>query len=511
MVMLIPNVSNVESDEITIDIGLTSDYWNFKSYPNITATDSPTLFNEIENCTALVGKHNTTGYWHTYWPLIGLLENWTIYPGDGLFILTNSDTYWTTTISVNATGNGSVESFTRGYTVVIASNETSQARKNESDYVCDGYNDDLIINGAIQNITRGTIKLLYGYYNISNPIVIDRFVNIVGDGVGSSVIYLEDGSNCGMIEYNLSSEYTRGPLMYLAHFMLKGNKNGQTSGTSAINTMAGELQVKDWYMYDVWIDSYRGNGTYIRSTHNWLIEHTAIERCSGAGIYCDYAQEGTIFSNLIYDCQVGIRLNDMNWPVTILSNRIDVSEQQGIYISSGANHRVAYNEITGSNKDAGSYDGVQCSNFREGIITGNFIDSSDQRYGIAILGSTSGRNKVSENIIWDCDTGGIWVQGNCQNNTICDNTFYNLPLAVLDGGVNTRIYNNVGLETEQYGTTSSGTEIQINHNLSGTPDYVILTPLGNTSYFYVHSKTATTFNITSEKSVAFNWYAIYKP
>ena len=57
------------------------------------------------------------------------------------------------------------------------------------------------------------------------------------------------------------------------------------------------------------------------------------------------------------------------------------------------------------------------------------------------------------------------------------------------------------------GTTTAGTEIQVIHELSGTPDKVIVTPLGQTDSFYVHSKTSSTFTITSSSSVAFDWYA----
>ena len=69
----------------------------------------------------------------------------------------------------------------------------------------------------------------------------------------------------------------------------------------------------------------------------------------------------------------------------------------------------------------------------------------------------------------------------------------------------------IGYITENLGTTSAGTEIQVSHGLVGIPNRTIITPLGETNYSYVHDKGASTFNITSQASVAFDWYAVYEP
>lgn len=507
----IPTVSNVESEDVTYEIDLKDNYWNLKSYTNSINTYSPAIFSEIPNCTALSGKHDTSGYWYTYWPSLGLIENWTIKPGDGLFILTDDDGTWNITLDINGSGNGTVESFTRGFTYVIASNETSEAGKNESNYICDGTDDDLIINEAIQNMTRGTIKLLYGYYNISSPIVIDRFVNIIGDGVGSTIIYLQSGSNCRMIEYNLSSGYNRGPLMYLAHFMLDGNKQGQSSGTDAIHTMVGDVQAKDWSMYDVWIDSYRGNGTHIVTTHNWVIYHTAIERCDGAGIYVASTGGGTIRDNLLAYNKDGIFISGVGNKLDIIANDISYNDESGIHVGGTSSFLyIAFNEVENNNVDVGTHYGLQLENTHSSVVIGNTISGSNQRDAIIIWGSVCKWNRIIANKIDGASRYGILLAGN--NHTVRDNTILNtVSDPISDSSVNSYVINNIGFKTENYGTTSSGTDIQVNHGLAGTPDYVILTPLGETNYSYVHSKTSTTFNITSESSVSFDWYAKYKP
>ena len=110
------------------------------------------------------------------------------------------------------------------------------------------------------------------------------------------------------------------------------------------------------------------------------------------------------------------------------------------------------------------------------------------------------------------DCLGCIEKFNIFTSVILNNYFYNVTLPINNtGGVNTTVRDNQGYLTENYGTTSAGTEIEVIHHLAGTPNRTIITPLGATNFSYVHDKTATTFNITSQASVAFDWYAVYEP
>ena len=63
-------------------------------YAGVTASNASTIYSTITNCTAVMGKNITTGYWYTYWPGIGLNENFDIVFGDGLFILVSKASSW---------------------------------------------------------------------------------------------------------------------------------------------------------------------------------------------------------------------------------------------------------------------------------------------------------------------------------------------------------------------------------------------------------------------------------
>ena len=73
---------------------IIKDIWNLEGYANATTKNASTLYSEITNCTALSGKNATTGYWYTYWPEYGIVEDFDVEFGDGLFILTSADTTW---------------------------------------------------------------------------------------------------------------------------------------------------------------------------------------------------------------------------------------------------------------------------------------------------------------------------------------------------------------------------------------------------------------------------------
>lgn len=72
---------------------LKKDIWNLKGYIGASAKNASTIYSEISNCKAISGK-NSTGYWYTYAPTWGIIENWDLVFGDGLFIVTTANTTW---------------------------------------------------------------------------------------------------------------------------------------------------------------------------------------------------------------------------------------------------------------------------------------------------------------------------------------------------------------------------------------------------------------------------------
>jgi len=126
-------------------------------------------------------------------------------------------------------------------------------------------------------------------------------------------------------------------------------------------------------------------------------------------------------------------------------------------------------------------------------------------YGNTISMSVSGSsNQIKNNLF---TSGGTDIRLYGSNNVVEGNYLSGSTAKInIQSGTHT-IQNNIGYITENTGTTSAGTQIQVSHGLVGTPTRVVVTPLGQTNSFYVHTKTPTTFSITSASSVAFDWHA----
>jgi predicted acyltransferase (DUF342 family) len=142
--------------------------------------------------------------------------------------------------------------------------------------------------------------------------------------------------------------------------------------------------------------------------------------------------------------------------------------------------------------------------WQENVFSGNTFFSS----ATAII--TGGRDHVLDNAFSACQTD---IQLIGPFNVVRGNNLRGFVATINTTGMGggCTIENNIGFVTENSGTTSAGTSIDVSHGLDGTPDHVIVSPLGQTNQFYVTNKGPTTFTIVSQASVEFDWFATYKP
>ena len=241
-------------------------------------------------------------------------------------------------------------------------------------------------------------------------------------------------------------------------------------------------------------------------------EHNPIINCKIVGneifdskynaIHTYYAHQTEIEGNSIINTSgVGIKVVGDN--MIISNNLVKDSSSYGIY-PSGDYLKIHDNRITGNSNGLHFY-GVP----NHISIIGNTIFGNT---GYSIYSWRDDYNTtdciISNNIL----DNEIRLRNTQQiDNLIIKENIFNNGMSFSLGGTDHIIKNNIGFTTENYGTTSAGTEIQVSHGLAWTPNRIIITPLGETNYSYVHDKGASTFNITSEASVAFDWDAVYEP
>lgn len=319
-----------------------------------------------------------------------------------------------------------------------------------------------VIQYAINNIPLpgGTIFIRRGTYVLSKAIVIDRFINLVGEGVRATVLKLADGANSSMIDYaipcNIADSVSQ--LMYIAHMMLDGNKANQSSGTQAIRTyVSGYCNARDFMIYDVWIDNYKGDGIYLCS-HNYLVLHVAIEHNDGWGIRLDglggfiiaswiwsnteggiyhyftssSANPNVITANLIGGGKAGIRIEGSTsglYRVHIISNNLISGTDANtdlIYIKNTMYTLIFNNYINAVSNKRGIYEDTGAD---ETLVFGNYLSLSKTSPYYVVQGSTS---KIWSLARWKTvDTGVATIPAGQTRVTVSLSRFIKAPTKIL--------------------------------------------------------------------------------
>ena len=129
--------------------------------------------------------------------------------------------------------------------ILVASSTAPNDVKRAANFICDGTNDDVQINQAIQAMTGGKVgsiggclKLSEGEFSISSPISIDRGIRFQGVSGGLTILKLADNANCNVINLALIDEGNDLPLSILEGFEINGNKANQ--GTQPDRTYTGK-------------------------------------------------------------------------------------------------------------------------------------------------------------------------------------------------------------------------------------------------------------------------------
>ena len=345
----------------------------------------------------------------------------------------------------------------------------------------------------------GTIFIKRGTYVLSKAIVINKFVNLVGEGVRATVLKLADNANSSMIDYAIpcSIADSVSQLMYIAHMMLDGNKANQTSGTQAIRTVVpGYCNVRDFMIYDVWIDSYKGDGIYLVS-HNYLVLHVAIEHNDGWGIRLDSTGGFIIGSWIWLNSEGGIyhlfSSSSVN-PNIIMANMI-AGGKAGIRIEGTASglyrvHIISDNYIAGTDANT---DTIYINNTLYTFIYNNYINAVSNRYGIYediganetfVFGNYTSLSRTSPYYVIQGSTSKFWSL---------------MRYRTVDSGVAT--------------ITAGQTRVTVSlSRFIKAPNKVLITPLGQPpGKLWVENITSTSFDIVTDTAPAsdlkVSWYA----
>jgi hypothetical protein len=418
--------------------------------------------------------------------------------------------------------------------VVYKKNDKYFARDGSTGNVYSGTDAADVIQWAIDNVPPpgGTILIKRGDYYLSRAVRITKHVNLVGEGVGATRLFLAPDANSRMIEYCIDPSVvnTYGsiqPHMYIAHMLLHGNKYKQTSGSEAIVTHAEGYcdRVADWLLFNVWISDYRGHGVRVKTTHNWLILHSSIEHNDGDAVRAEGANEGMVGFSLLYNNQSGVYINNVYSTIRIIGNRIAVFRHAAVSVNSSSFVIALGNLIYAG--DVNTDYCVYINNSRFNIFSNNIIIGSTKPNYYYIYIRDSFHNTISNNIM-DAGVGQmvdytIYEDGTSNHNIVENNNILNANIDVirLVGTHSQARYNyaRIGAGADRYPTIRSGvavitagsTRVTVSHGLYKAPAKVLITPIGQPpGKLWVENITNTSFDIVTDAAPTSNlrvaWY-----
>lgn len=258
------------------------------------------------------------------------------------------------TASGDVTVSGSLGAKTgRTATLVVAANDSATTSKAQADYVCDGTDDHVQIQDALDALpaTGGEVLLLDGTFNIEESIVLDSYQTL--RGCGRNTILTTTTARLYFITAT-GSDGSEKVGIFIADLCIDGAAIAETGifWTYVDSSKIWGIWVKDIPVWTgIWLetcdlneiigntfrDSY--NAIYLggSSSNNIVSGNTSQGHIMGAGIEV-YASYGNVISgNVSLGDGVGIEVTGNGARNIISGNVCQWNSYQGIYISADDN------------------------------------------------------------------------------------------------------------------------------------------------------------------------------
>jgi len=364
----------------------------------------------------------------------------------------------------------------RTATLIVAASNSSAKSKQGADYVCDGTDDHLEIQAAIDVVNAdggGTVSLTNGSFILGHgankystwytSLEMKSNVNLRGN---NSLLQIQatPSQNFILIYGNAVTDCEISGLILDGISSTKGQAATLFQGNFERVRITNNY-IKNMYLYGVWWDNTGVSNGWI--TNNFVTNvqafglsvHNAPKRCVVAG-------------NIIYNASGngrGIMIDTAN-AVSCYGNIVNMANGDALYL----------------------YDGVVGCTF-----LGNQLKSTSQN---SINLYDDGVKTVSSNntFIGNQCNGAVVISGT--NNLFSGNR---MSTTVTNNGTGTIFKNNLGYLTENKGVTAVAddtTSVDVAHGLSKTPvaQDIVVTPtnnLGDASFYWISDVGATTFRI----------------
>jgi hypothetical protein len=357
----------------------------------------------------------------------------------------------------------------RSETLFVAASDSNYLDKKYADYICDGTDDDVQVQAALDRIdadilTSGSVLLSRGTFTVGSVVSINSDnLTMKGKGMGITTIMAKNAftTDQAILETGTGSV----GYVSLSDFTINGNKAGQTTQNhDGLGLYGGGVSIRVTNV-EVKYMNYVNNswaGIYVspNSSTDVVIDSCRIIDCEGEGIEVDWGRYSKIINNNISGCgAAGIYIYESS--SLISGNTITGGSSSGIYLywSNGTSYhqpfQVSNNFISGNAYQAIALSGISGAN-----ISNNFISSWDGGIGVTdnvydgiLLLNGATRNVISDNVITQ------------ETTDTAHNFQYGIRESAAEDDYNI-ITNNQVLDGQTGRISSNGANSDVSHNIT---------------------------------------------
>ena len=275
----------------------------------------------------------------------------------------------------------------------------------DCDYLCDGVDDQVEINAAIQALpnTGGEIKVLDGTYNITASINIDK-ERVTFGGCGQSTIFkrMWKGSSESDAVITFSKSYCT-----FKDFTIEGNKSVYAGGSGVYLTQLTNTNI---LVENVFSNNNEGYGIYLgmHSTNNFTLTNNTCSHNNCSGIFMRGAENCIITGNTCYGNNNDSNIKDGNGiylglidHCTVTGNICYNNRYYGIYTTS-----ANYSTVTGNTCYDNNIGGINIGYAISSTVTGNTCYNNVNQ-GIYMIDADY--STVTGNTCYDNDKYGLYT------------------------------------------------------------------------------------------------------
>ena len=286
----------------------------------------------------------------------------------------------------------------RKATFIVAANDS--LHKNMADYVCDGIDDHVEIQAALDALpaTGGEVFLLDGTYNIESSLVLDSYQTLRGCGRNTVLTTTTDDVDIITATGSDGSEKVG---ILIADLRIDGKAGGASS---------------QHCIYWQYVDYSRISGVWAENGEGTMGTGTGIMLI----FYCDYNHIEGNFINSNAGAGIDVLLGSCN--NTIADNTCQSNGLDGIGVEADSDN----NAIVGNTCQSNSLCGIVIGGSHSNVVTGNTCRRNDigiQLTNISMDGECiSTNNTITGNTCSENISHGIRLVGDSSKNTVIGNS-----------------------------------------------------------------------------------------